>query len=76
MSDFYNEPIKRTLPSVSDPNSGSSMAMTPEQLQEWKTKMGYGGRHSRRHSRRRHSRRHSRMRSRGKRTYRKRNMRH
>ena len=71
MSDFYNEPIKRTLPSVSYPYSGSSMAMTPPQLEEWKKRMGYGGRYSRRHSRR-----HSRMRSRGKRTYRKRNMRH
>ena len=68
--DFIDEPIRRTLPSASAPDSGSSMAMTPAQMTEWKTKMGYGGRHSRRGARRgsrrsshggsRHSRRGSR----------------
>ena len=46
------EPIRRRLPSASAPDSGSSMAMTPAQMTEWKTKMGYGGRHSRRGARR------------------------
>lgn len=69
-NDFIDEPIRRTLPSASAPDSGSSMAMTPEQMNAWKTKMGYGGRHSRRGARRgsrrsshggsRHSRRGSR----------------
>jgi hypothetical protein len=77
---------KRTLPSAAAPGPGSHMAMTEEESDAWRKKMGYeipgGGRHSRRHSRR-HPRRHrgsrsgsSRMRSKGKRTYKKRNMRH
>ena len=48
MSFVDNEPIRRRLPSASHPDSGSSMAMTPEELNAWKLKMGYGGRHSRR----------------------------
>ncbi len=72
-----NEQVRRTLPSqVVDPNS--DIAMTPEELKAWKKKMGYGGRHSRRHPRRHRGSRggSSRMRSRGKRTSKKRNMRH
>ena len=44
MSDFVDEPIRRTLPSVSESDSGSSMAMTPAQMEEWKKNHGYGGR--------------------------------
>lgn len=74
-----NEPVRRRLPGgVLDPNS--DIAMTPEKLNEWKTRNGYprGGRHSRRHPRRHRGPRggSSRMRSRGKRTSKKRNMRH
>jgi len=77
---------RRTLPSAAAPGPGSHMAMTKEEFDDWRRRNGYeikgGGRHSRRHSRR-HPRRHrgsrsgsSRMRSKGKRTYKKRNMRH
>lgn len=47
-NDFIDEPIRRRLPGISAPDSGSSMAMIPEKINAWKTKMGYGGRHSRR----------------------------
>jgi len=44
-NDFIDEPLKRTLgePSYTTP---------PEQIEEWRKKMGYGGRHSRRGARR------------------------